>query len=381
MEDHRHQNLSSEREFGTEETCESVYQSVGYDSGICLSNYRSTDGALLSRDGGAAGDGVLDRLRTLHIRDGDKSRLESDDCCESSTCSSAAVQSCPIATVVCETKEAQQVPCIEDQIYKQDEEGDTLLHLAIIKPDVSVAIRMIEMTRIPECLDIQNKTYMHTPLHLAVLMNQPPVVRALLILGASLTSRDRNGNTALHLACKLGDIECVRQLTAPFSEMENRYMWTISEARGTQICILRPMQSADINLMNYEGESSLQLALFSGTKAGFEIFDCLVIHCSANINTKDGKCGYTVLHQAVKSKDIVMVQFLLRYPKLSINDLCYSGNTALDIAISLNLPRLELVIKMAGGICTESTDYPEVSDDNQVDEFDDLMIGGLRLNS
>lgn len=123
------------------------------------------------------------------------------------------------------------------------------LHLAIIMPNVSAAIKIIEMTRFSECLDVQNRTYMHTPLHLAVLTDQPPVVRALLVSGASLTSRDRSGNTALHLACKQGHSECVRQLTTPLSEMENKYLWD----RGVPPCSVKPMQSNDVNLMNYEG--------------------------------------------------------------------------------------------------------------------------------
>lgn len=133
------------------------------------------------------------------------------------------------------------------------------LHLAIIKPDASVAFRLIEMTRIPEYLDIQNKNYMHTPLHLAVLTGQSRVVRALVISGASLTTRDRHGNTALHLACKQGDAECVKQLTAPPSDEEKLYVWRFCETRGLPLRMIKPMQSCDIDLMNYEGKQCFLL--------------------------------------------------------------------------------------------------------------------------
>lgn len=373
METSGRQNTSdfvNDRQKSTVEACDVSYQSVGYDSGICLSNYRSTDG------GSALLSGVLDGKATvdaLQARVDDGPRVDADG---SGQFSSGRLGH---TTAGFTQLEGDKKDCcfFEDRFYDQDEEGDTLLHLAIIQPNVDFANRAIESTQTSDYLDIQNKMYLHTPLHLAVIMSQPSVVRTLLLSGASTTLRDRNGNTALHLACKRGDAECVRQLTMPFSEMENRYI----SKRGNLPHVVRPMQSNDINLMNYDGESSLHLALFSTPKIGLEIFDYLVTQCSANINAKDGKCGYTVLHQAVKSKDTELVQFLLRYPQLSINELCYSGNTALSIAISLNLRRLEMILRMAGGFGTEPSDSSDSSDDEKVDEFDDLMIGGLRLNA
>lgn len=350
-----------------DDRCDSAYQSVSYDSGICLSNYKSTDKICLSNSSAAVPGIIEESLRNLNLRD-----LEPE--VESSSTISI-IQSKPITSV----SQGEDVACLEDKLYEQDEEGDTRLHLAIIKPDASVAFRLIELTRIPEYLETQNKNYLHTPLHLAVITGQSLVVRALIISGASLTTRDRHGNTALHLACKQGDAECVRQLTAPPSDEERLYIWRYCDAQGLPQRTSKPLQSSDIDLMNYEGETCLHLALSSPAEARTEIINYLVNCCGANINLEDGKSGYTVLHQAIKAKDVAMVEFLLRHSQLSVNQLCYSGNTALDIAVSLHLPQMEMILRMAGAVCTESPAGDSL-DDSQVDEFDDLMIGGLRLN-
>ena len=51
-----------------------------------------------------------------------------------------------------------------------------------------------------------------TPLHLAVLTRQPHSVEMLLKAKADPTVRDRNGNTAAHLACSRGDVASLRVL-------------------------------------------------------------------------------------------------------------------------------------------------------------------------
>lgn len=48
-----------------------------------------------------------------------------------------------------------------------------------------------------------------TPLHLAVITQQPNMVDALLRAGADPTALDRNGQTALHLCCEYNQPECL----------------------------------------------------------------------------------------------------------------------------------------------------------------------------
>ena len=60
-------------------------------------------------------------------------------------------------------------------------------------------------------LDVRNNL-LQTPLHLAVLTNQPNVVEKLVLSGASTNIPDRKGNTPAHIACKKGEVKCLQTL-------------------------------------------------------------------------------------------------------------------------------------------------------------------------
>lgn len=54
--------------------------------------------------------------------------------------------------------------------------------------------------------------FSQTPLHLAVITGQPALVKLLLSHGASPMVLDRNGQTALHLACEHGCLRCLQEM-------------------------------------------------------------------------------------------------------------------------------------------------------------------------
>lgn len=74
------------------------------------------------------------------------------------------------------------------------------------------------------------------------------MVRRLLCGGAAADIRDRNGNTALHLAVSAGDIACVRALTEPI---------TVAETNAAELRYApysRHSTSSVRDLYNYDGE-------------------------------------------------------------------------------------------------------------------------------
>lgn len=75
------------------------------------------------------------------------------------------------------------------------------LHLAIICGEEAYAVQTIKMATLRESLSIYNNLQ-QTPLHLAVLTNQPCLVQLLVAWGAVVDARDRHGNTPLHIACR-----------------------------------------------------------------------------------------------------------------------------------------------------------------------------------
>ncbi|OWK13226.1 NFKBIE, partial [Cervus elaphus hippelaphus] len=90
------------------------------------------------------------------------------------------------------------------------EDGDTLIHLAVIHEAPAVLLYCLALLP-QEVLDIQNNLY-QTALHLAVHLDQPGAVRALVLKGASRVLQDRHGDTALHVACQRQHLACARCL-------------------------------------------------------------------------------------------------------------------------------------------------------------------------
>nr|CAD7454306.1 unnamed protein product [Timema tahoe] len=130
--------------------------------------------------------------------------------------------------------------------FQQDQDGDTQLHIAIIQGFIEVVYSLVQMVPHPCFLDILNDVC-QTPLHLAVLTRQPRIARRLLVAGATVDVRDSNGNTALHLACQTGNLDCVKALTEPI---------TVAETATANLRYIPYLQQVPQNLeaRNYDGE-------------------------------------------------------------------------------------------------------------------------------
>jgi len=101
--------------------------------------------------------------------------------------------------------ESQSKPDSDDyiELYEPDQDGDSQLHLAIASGYQEVVAAMVRLAPHPDCLNLQNNE-LYAPLHIAVLTDQPGLVRRLVVAGARTSTRDQEGNTPLHLASKRG---------------------------------------------------------------------------------------------------------------------------------------------------------------------------------
>ncbi|ETE71838.1 Nuclear factor NF-kappa-B subunit, partial [Ophiophagus hannah] len=89
----------------------------------------------------------------------------------------------------------------------QDENGDNVLHLAIIHLHLELVKNLLEVIanmNAAAVLNVRNDLH-QTPLHLAVITRQAGIVRALLGAGADVNLLDRHGNSVFHLAAQQGD--------------------------------------------------------------------------------------------------------------------------------------------------------------------------------
>lgn len=259
------------------------------------------------------------------------------------------------------------------QLYQQDEDGDTLLHLAIIHGEEHYALRIIELAFSEHQLNIQN-SQQQTALHLAVVTHQPGLARHLVSCGASLITRDRCGNTPLHLACRDGDLECVRYLTAPLGLKDFRH------PNYTPHCQLVPQ---DLTIKNYEGETCLHLAACRGhLPVLHHLFNDQ--HCTADVNVQEGKSGRTVLHKAAETNNFQLVGFLLQQRQVNLEALTYDSRTPLCLAMDRKLTDMATVLKKAGAdesYIHGNSSFTDPDDDLMDGGYDDFSIAGQPVQS
>lgn len=207
-------------------------------------------------------------------------------------------------------------------LLRQDDDGDTPLHLAVLQGFIEVVFSLVRILPDPRLLEIPNKK-LQTPLHLAVLTNQAPLVRRLVVGGASVLSRDCKGNTPLHLACRDGHLECAHALLLPVSQEERR-------------SALLPMHVApqplpqDLEQKNYDGQMPLHLAAMNGHVSIAKLLSCF----GANVNAMEGKYGRTPLHYAVERRHPAMIHFLVSHCGALTEAETYSGYTAYQVAFA-----------------------------------------------
>ncbi|KAM6954563.1 NF-kappa-B inhibitor epsilon [Aplochiton taeniatus] len=185
------------------------------------------------------------------------------------------------------------------------EDGDTILHLAVIHEDEYFADQLIQLFP-KDVLDIQNNLY-QTSLHLATYLSLPQTVQDLVKKGASLELQDQEGNTPLHVACQHGHAECAKEMTREVSPSK-----------------LAPV----LETQNWRGLTCLHLATLNRQHGLIK----LLIKKGADLNIQEGTSGKTPLHLAVELHDIPSVTLLLN-KGANADAAMFNGCTPLHLAV------------------------------------------------
>ncbi|NP_001298198.1 NF-kappa-B inhibitor alpha-like isoform X1 [Biomphalaria glabrata] len=204
------------------------------------------------------------------------------------------------------------------KLFEGDRDGDNKLHLSILNGDERLSLLLIRLA--PHCnwLNYCNHLW-QTPLHLAVLTNQPTVVRRLLCAGADATCQDKDGNTPLHIACREGYVDIVRYLLSPVQEEELcQNLYNIPYQRLLQ----------DMSIRNYEGETCLHIAV---RHSHIKIVSLLLVS-GVDINVGDGKSGRTALHIASELNNVDIIKIILYRRDAEIDVRNYAGLTPVQLA-------------------------------------------------
>lgn len=240
------------------------------------------------------------------------------------------------------------------------EDGDTLLHLAVIHEAPAVLLCCLALLP-QEVLDIQNNLY-QTALHLAVHLNQPDAVRALVLKGASRVLQDQHGDTALHVACQRQNLACACCLLEEQPEPGRE-----------------PTHSLDLQLQNWQGLACLHIATLQKNQPLIE----LLLQNGADIDAQEGTSGKTALHLAVETQERSLVQFLLQ-AGARVDARMLNGCTPLHLAAGRGLNSISSTLCEAGADTLLLNVEDETPQDLAEDllsylPFDDLKISGKPL--
>ncbi|KAG8123415.1 hypothetical protein E2320_018753 [Naja naja] len=221
--------------------------------------------------------------------------------------------------------------------------------------------RAIMARKSPDQIQIR---FLQTPLHLSVYLEQFEVMKALILKGVNTALQDRNGNTALHLACEQQSLECVKlllPLKKPISEMQTR----------------KTLQ--DLQLQNWQGLTCLHISTLKGNLQ----LMALLVQNGVDINVQDGTSGKTALHLAVENHDEMAVRHLLRLGA-QVDSQMYNGCTPLHLAVGRNNAAIAAILCHSGADTLlrnmENETAQDLADGNDdiltLLPFDDLKISG-----
>uniref|UniRef100_A0A3Q2UR24 Nuclear factor of kappa light polypeptide gene enhancer in B-cells inhibitor, epsilon n=1 Tax=Fundulus heteroclitus TaxID=8078 RepID=A0A3Q2UR24_FUNHE len=218
---------------------------------------------------------------------------------------SEIVEDCSLSSAKHEQAELSGLSEQESLLTTITEDGDTILHLAIIHEDIFISQELIDLFP-KEVLDIQNNLY-QSPLHLATYLNLTDVVKGLMEKGASLELQDQDGNTPLHVACQHGQTDCVTEMT-----------------RDLPLSFLVPV----LQTQNWRGLACIHLAALNKQH---HIMN-LLMKKGADLNIQEGTAGKTALHLAVELHDITSVKMLLSMGA-NVDAPMFNGCTPLHLAV------------------------------------------------
>lgn len=264
------------------------------------------------------------------------------------------------------------------EMYAQDDDGDTLLHVAVMEGWTSLLLHIIRETPHPDLLDIQND-FGRTALHLAAFCGRHHEARLLVVAGATVDVVDDAGRTPLHVAAQRGDFRVARDLLTDVTQEEAGFLqprYGVCPARRDPA-----RTSALVSQRTLTGDTALHLAIGSGCLDLVE----LLLHHAPDPNVRERYCGATPLHLACRLGRPDLADLLLRSGRVEVNATDYGRRTPLRHVWDLHrgeprskeLLRLVLLLRDHGGtpvVDPGSEDESEDSSEEEEEEEEEVEV-------
>ncbi|XP_043930061.1 NF-kappa-B inhibitor alpha [Protopterus annectens] len=247
--------------------------------------------------------------------------------------------------------------------YETTEDGDTLLHLAVIQGANDIISQVINRAGKDSTFLNRQNNLKQTALHLAVITEQADVASKLLAVGCDPAAQDFRGNTALHIACERGSLACVSVLTQHCNQQHIRSM---------------------LHTTNYDGHTCLHVA----SVYGFLHIVEQLISLGADINAQEPCNGRTALHLAVDLQNAELV-YLLVGLGADVNRVTYQGYSPFQLTWGRTDSRIQETLRPLTSSNLQMLPDSDDEDDERTDSeselcdeeplYDDCIIGGWRL--
>ncbi|KAL8976460.1 MAG: hypothetical protein Q9205_007534, partial [Flavoplaca limonia] len=201
-----------------------------------------------------------------------------------------------------------------------------------------------------------------TPIHVAARCGNVEAVRSLFKHGVSPNIKDKDGNTPIHLAAFRGQHDVIEilvdhgaDLTVQNNEGETALHIAAHKAVDPTTFESIMEHGADGSCKDRRGRTPLEIAAIPDNgKFVEQILERLAIPCPANLTRLHSA---TRLLNAVKKKDIVVINEKLKVPDIDVNLPDERGRTCLHFAASYGLKKIVESLLERGALVNART-YP-----------------------
>ena len=229
-----------------------------------------------------------------------------------------------------------------ETVIQRDSAGNTMLHAAVRNSANPVQIARILDTRAH--VDARNREG-DTALHIAVRMNQKESSEFLISRGASIFSVNSSGQSPLYIAFTVNGIrEWIINPTTIISKdgLGNNMLHYAAEWKLNNVIPIILRNGLSVEEANATGETPLFMAVKTNSASTIRV----LVDNKANINARDSQ-GNSVLHTAVRWNAKDVVEMLIAY-KMDINIHSLNGNTPLHDAVIYRMADIEAILLKNG---------------------------------
>jgi ankyrin repeat protein len=227
-----------------------------------------------------------------------------------------------------------------------DNSGNSPVHTAYSKNYIVILQLLLKQNY--GNVDIQNKDG-QTILHLAILYYNEAIFDLLLYYEAKVTIQDNVGHTPLHLALKCTQIFLKKLLDPKYGDNINiqyndgdtlLHTALVANDDYADFVDILIEAGANPNIANNAGQTPFYQAISNGHTSAVELFINQLN--GANIDDIRDVLGNTLLHEAVRVRDINIVK-ILRKAGAALNTINNDGDNPLQLAVNGNQKNILLL--------------------------------------